>query len=58
MGDLLQVLNMKTRRDCVLGEMNEDCAYRVIDEKTGKIARGVVRFFGGAWHYGAYEKTA
>lgn len=55
MSDLLQVLTIKTRRDCVLGALNDDCAYRVIDKSTGQIARGVVRFFEGAWHYGAYE---
>lgn len=53
--DLLCILTTKTHRDCVIGAMNDDCAYRVIDKSTGQMARGVVRFFEGAWHYGTYE---
>ena len=57
MKDLLQILTIKTRRTCIIGEMDDDCAYRIIDGTTGEIARGRVRFFDGAWHYGAFEKT-
>ena len=56
MKDLLQILTTKTRRVCVVDEMDDDCAYRIIDKVTGEIARGRVRFFDGAWHYGKFEE--
>lgn len=56
MKDLLQILMTKTRRVCIVDEMDDDCAYRIIDKATGEIARGRVRFFDGAWHYGKFEE--
>lgn len=56
MKDLLQVLTIKTRRICIVSEMDDDCAYRIIDADTGEIAKGRVRFFDGAWHYGKFEE--
>lgn len=54
MKDLLQFLTLQTHRTCIVGAMDDDCAYRIIDGQTGEIACGRVRFFDGAWHYGAF----
>ena len=54
--ELFLILSMKTGRNCNIGELDEDCAYYVIDEDTGEISRGRVRFIDGAWHYGTFEE--
>lgn len=53
--DILYILNQKTKRNCVLGSLDDDCAYLVIDEATGEIGQGRIRFYDSAWHYGYYE---
>ena len=53
--DLFLLLTLRTGRNCIIGNLDENCAYHVIDGDTGEISRGRIRFIDGAWHYGTFE---
>lgn len=54
--ELLILLTQRTKRTCIVDCMDDDGTYRVIDEETGEIAKGNIRFKEGMWQYGTFEQ--